>query len=247
MIVDYATFGFFFEQIAAQHPGINYFVFGDSTEYLAKNRALMSWPVLWLDEPGISLSKDSGMETFQSAVRLLANVPDDEFDDQRAMMNKLYRTIVQIKNIIQSTLEYWGYNSLDANLKLEPISGITHANEVGWELSFSIQVPTMDCDDCGKMMLPPIASFRWEYDNEFLNINIPNYLSHFLFKVKFIHENQGVWEVENQTQFAFDNILNLTIEVWFKLPDGNYIIRAVSIVEIGQICGISTPELIPPL
>lgn len=142
MIRDYATYIEYFRQLSELHPDIKSFIAGPSERLTSLERNTVDWPLMHITEPGIQPSDDR--TTFTGMFLVVHFAEKDDWSKISRMMNRMQHIALELQAKLMED-EINGLFDLQFTSPLDPISGITHAHDVGWMLEFQLTIPYSIC------------------------------------------------------------------------------------------------------
>lgn len=171
MIRDYATYMAYWKSLADIHPSINFFVPGPLDRVIGQERRIASWPILHASDPGIF--GDSEGTSYKGAWAILKHVEIDDWKKQDLAMNQTYHIASHIMAKMHEDMNE-GLFEIEKSFDLDPVTGITHANDYGWRFDFQIRTPIGVClPACSGLDTPIVLPyFSYEISDNVLNITL---------------------------------------------------------------------------
>lgn len=132
----------YFRRLAQQHQVLRgSFVHGAAGRIIAGSRSELSYPLLWLETPTLTLSDKDGTAPYgqrHSAFVVLASAPPGDYEAQDAAW-------AQTEAIALDVLSYLWADKKRRKIKfdlserpLEAVATLTVAGEIGWRYEFSL-------------------------------------------------------------------------------------------------------------
>lgn len=180
----YADFIHYFRQLAAAHTDIKAFFVGNSDRILSAERSTIEYPVLWLEDPDVTVSDNGGLFVrYESSFVILCNAKLDDWQQQDYNLDKTYQIALEIIRKLKYDAEEGDclFDLLLGSIRIQRIHTLTHDNDWGWRVDFAIQETEAACIDACKWGVDscPIgakAAFSWNNQTagDFTNLIITN-------------------------------------------------------------------------
>lgn len=134
--------------MVAANTTINDFVVGGSDRILNRERALISYPVFWLEHPDVKPYYKGGANViFQGAFLVLYNADnvDTEEADLNAALNVCFQILTRMADDADAGEFTFDMNDVDINMK----GNWSGDNDWGWRVTFDIggYIPCLGDDD----------------------------------------------------------------------------------------------------
>lgn len=151
-IEKYSDFVGYFRTLASEHVDLKDFVTGGAERILNRQNSNISYPVLWLEYPDISI-RDGYLTRYQGAFLVLAAAPADAQDQEDENLDTC-QSIIQ--DIIARMVD-----DADNGLFEFDMSGVSIQykgnwggdNDWGWRVEFALDGTACDCVDTEKWNL----------------------------------------------------------------------------------------------
>ena len=134
----------YLHRIATLHPRVNKFFRGPFDRYMDISSNRMEWPVLWMEDPTIKISHDNIRYTFH--LQLLQRSKEDNWEEQNLAMANLENIFREILHKLEEDAED-GVFDINREKNLEPISGITHSHDVGYQSLIVMESNISSCPE----------------------------------------------------------------------------------------------------
>jgi hypothetical protein len=132
----------YFRRMATQHNSIEGFVHGNWDRVLNEERAQLSYPLLWVETPNISVVSDIQAEEskvqFDGAFIILANTADETVANIDSLHNDLLELVYDIIRRMISDADNDEFDFISDNIQIEPIDTFSIDNDLGWRVPFRL-------------------------------------------------------------------------------------------------------------
>lgn len=144
----------YFRQLAVANKQLTSFVCGTQARIISGNRSGLTYPLLWLEMPSLSLTEKDGTDPSgkrSCALVVLTNLPGKgtkaEVEDELWQLTEAIalQVIARMRRDRKKRLF-----SFDGNVELEAVSTLTVANEIGWRFEFEMVKTAGLCYDASQ-------------------------------------------------------------------------------------------------
>ena len=131
----------YFRQLAGQHVELKDFVHGAAGRIIAGSRSDLSYPLLWLETPTLTLSDKDGTSPYgqrHSAFVVLQSASTSDYEAQDAAWAQTEALALDVLSYLRRdrNARRFGF-SLDGG-SLEAVATLSQAGEIGWRFEFSL-------------------------------------------------------------------------------------------------------------
>jgi hypothetical protein len=137
-----ASFLAYFRQLATEHVALQDFVHGPSGRIIAGSRKELTYPLLWLETPSLSLADKDGTAPLgqrHTALIVLDTASPTDYADQDAKWASTEAIALEVLSRMRKDYRERQFVAftLDGTV-LEAVATLTVAGEIGWRFEFSL-------------------------------------------------------------------------------------------------------------
>lgn len=146
MITSYDSFVQYFRDLVASHTSLQTFEVGNSERILSRERSELTYPLLWLEYPDISMYWQGGYKgRYASAFLVLLPAPADDWTQEEADLNTALQYCYEILAKMNEDSEEGEFEFELEKCALMPKEKWSGDNDWGWRVDFSIIGAIDDC------------------------------------------------------------------------------------------------------
>jgi hypothetical protein len=132
----------YFRQLASEHVELKDFVHGATGRIIAGSREGLSYPLLWLETPSLTLDDKDGTMPLgkrHAAFVILASASHNDYADQDAKWASSEAIALDVLSRLRHDYKARKFTNfvLDGGV-LEAVATLTQAGEIGWRYEFSL-------------------------------------------------------------------------------------------------------------
>lgn len=148
-VTNFTQYLAYFRDLADSHVELaGSFIYGNAARLIEAERAIVTYPVLWLEAPEVSFNEELSAENwrmaFAGALHIMANAPQDDYAGQETAMQS---TLQIALDIIAKMAQDCDNNEFDMLTvpSCQPLEMFFADNLFGWRIEVQIIINWGDC------------------------------------------------------------------------------------------------------